>query len=262
VSESALRDALVEVGRRCYRRGYISAYDGNFSVRLGPDQLLVTPAGTCKGLLRPEDMVRTDLAGRPAAGQGRVSSEIKMHLVIYQSRPEVAAVVHGHPPTATGFAVAGVALDRPALAEVIVALGCIPLAGYGTPSTDELPDAIRPWVRQHDALLMANHGALALGRDLFEAYFRMETIEHYARISLTASLLGGARDLPAPKVAELLRIREQLGLPPATPGCPRCQLLEVAPAAAATDAAARLGEEDLVELVARALEALGSRIQK
>jgi L-fuculose-phosphate aldolase len=259
VSERELREGLVEVGRRCYRNGYISAYDGNFSVRLGEDQLLVTPAGACKGFLRPEEIVRTDLQGRPAPGQGRVSSEIKMHVVIYQSRPDVAAVVHGHPPTATGFAVAGLGLDRPALAEVIVSLGCIPLAGYGTPSTDELPEAIRPWIQQHDALLMANHGAVALGRDLFEAYFRMETIEHFARISLTAVLLGGPRDLPSHKVAELLRFREQLGLPPATPGCPRCEMLGSARSGRGPypqERGSRLSEDDLVELVARALETL------
>jgi len=262
VSERELREALVEIGRRCYQRGYLSAYDGNLSVRLNSEQLLVTPSGACKGLLQPQDIVRTDLQGHPAAGQGRVSSEIKMHLVIYQSRPDVAAVVHGHPPTATGFAVAGIALDRPALAEVIVSLGCIPLAGYGTPSTDELPEAMRPWIVGHDALLMANHGAVALGRDLFEAYFRMETIEHFARISLTATLLGGARDIPSHKVAELLRIRERLGLPPATPGCPRCEALASAPPAGARNRcgleapAADWSEDDLVEWIARVLEHL------
>jgi L-fuculose-phosphate aldolase len=253
VNERALREALVEIGRRCYARGYISAYDGNFSARLDRERLLVTPAGVCKGYLATEQMVRTDLHGRPERGQGRVSSEVKMHVAIYEERPDVGAVVHGHPPTATGFAVANVALDRPALAEVIVALGCIPLAEYGTPSTEELPNALRPWIRRHDALLMANHGALAVGADLDEAYFRMETVEHFARISLTAHLLGGIHELPAHKVAELLAIRRRIGLPPPQPDCPRCEALGGAGAGAV--------DESLVELIADAVGALAGKVR-
>ena len=193
---------IVEVGRRLWTRGYVASNDGNISVRLDAERLLMTPASVSKGFMTADMMVVTDLEGRLLSGApGRKpSSEIQMHLVVYRERPDVGAVVHAHPPLSTGFAVAGIPLDRAVLAEVVTTLGSIPIAEYGTPSTQELADAVAPYVRMHDGLLLANHGALALGRDLFGAYYKMETIEHFARISLVARMLGGERLLSREEV--------------------------------------------------------------
>ncbi len=177
------RSDIVEVGRRLWMRGFVASNDGNISVRIAPDRLLMTPASVSKGFMTPDMMVITDLDGTLVSGApGRKpSSEIMMHLVAYRQRPDVGAVVHAHPPLSTGFAVAGIALDRAVLAEVVTTLGSIPIADYGTPSTRELADAVAPYVKAHDGLLLANHGALALGPDLFGAYYKMETIEHFAQ---------------------------------------------------------------------------------
>src|SRR5215467_9251097 len=170
-TEAQLRADICEVGRRLWVRGYVASNDGNISVRIAPDRLLMTPASVSKGFMTPDMMVVTDLDGTLVAGApGRKpSSEAMMHLVAYRQRPDVQAVVHAHPPLSTGFAVAGIALDRAVLAEVVTTLGSIPIADYGTPSTRELADAVEPLVKAHDGLLLANHGALALGPDLFGA---------------------------------------------------------------------------------------------
>ena len=225
---------IVEVGRRLWTRGYVASNDGNISVRLDADRLLMTPASVSKGFMTPEMMVVTDLDGRLISGApGRKpSSEIQMHLVVYRARPDVGAVVHAHPPLSTGFAVAGIPLDRAVLAEVVTTLGSIPIAEYGTPSTQELADAVAPYVRMHDGLLLANHGALALGKDLFGAYYKMETIEHFARISLVARMLGGERLLSREEVLRLQDLRGRYGIASPAPICP-----EPSVAADAADAA-------------------------
>src|SRR5947209_10958601 len=192
-TESSLRADIVEIGRRMYARGYTASNDGNISVRLGGDRLLMTPKSVCKGFMSPDMMCVTDLDGRKLQGERDPSSEMLMHLEVYRQRPDVQAVVHAHPPIATGFAVAGIPLDRAVLAEVITTLGSVPLADYATPSTKELPEAVRKYVKAHDGMLLANHGALTLGADLFAAYYKMETIEPFAHISLVARLLGGER---------------------------------------------------------------------
>jgi L-fuculose-phosphate aldolase len=217
-----LREDIVEIGRRLWVRGYTASNDGNISVRLPGNQLLMTPASVCKGFMTPEMMVVTDLEGRviSAAPGRKPSSEMLMHLVAYRHRPDVGAVVHAHPPTATGFAVAGIALDRAVLAEVVTTLGSIPLAEYGTPSTEELATTVEPFVRAHDALLLANHGALALGKDLFAAYYKMETIEHFAGISLVARLLGREHLLSRDEVARLQGLRGTYGIAAPAPICP------------------------------------------
>jgi L-fuculose-phosphate aldolase len=219
---AALRRDIVEVGRRLWVRGFVASNDGNISVRLDADRLLVTPASVSKGFMSPDMMVVTDLDGTLIAGApGRVpSSEILMHLVAYRRRPDVGAVVHAHPPLSTGFAVAGIPLDRAVLAEVVTTLGSIPIAEYGTPSTRELADAVDPYVRAHDGLLLANHGALALGQDLFAAYYKMETIEHFARISLVARLLGRERLLSREEVERLQDLRGRYGIAAPAPICP------------------------------------------
>jgi L-fuculose-phosphate aldolase len=213
-SDEQLRLDIVEVGRRLWTRGFVASNDGNISVRIGPDRLLMTPASVSKGFMSPEMMVITDLDGTLVSGApGRKpSSEAMMHLVAYRERPDVGAVVHAHPPLSTGFAVAGIPLDRAVLAEVVTTLGSIPIADYGTPSTPELAAAVAPYVKVHDGLLLANHGALALGKDLFGAYYKMETIEHFARISLVARMLGRERLLSSEEVQRLQGLRDRYGI--------------------------------------------------
>jgi L-fuculose-phosphate aldolase len=164
-------------------------------------------------------MVVTDLAGKKIAGERDPSSELLMHLEVYRNRPDVRAVVHAHPPLATGFAVAGIPLDRAVLAEVITTLGSVPIAQYGTPSTQELPDAVRQYIKAHDGVLLANHGALTVGHELFAAYYKMETIEHFARISLVARMLGGERLLSQDEVLRLQSLRGMYGIAAPAPIC-------------------------------------------
>jgi L-fuculose-phosphate aldolase len=218
-SESQLRADIVEVGRRMYARGYTASNDGNISVRLGPDRLLMTPKSVCKGFMTPDMMCITDVDGRKLQGDRDPSSEMLMHLEVYRQRPDVQAVVHAHPPTATGFAVAGIPLDRAVLAEVLTTLGSIPIAEYATPSTRELPEAVRKYIKAHDGMLLANHGALTVGGDLFSAYYKMETIEHFAKISLVARLLGRENLLSREEVMRLQELRGAYGIKAPAPIC-------------------------------------------
>jgi L-fuculose-phosphate aldolase len=217
--ESQLRADIVEVGRRMYARGYTASNDGNISVRLGADRLLMTPKSVCKGFMTPDMMCITDLDGRKIQGDRDPSSEMLMHLEVYRQRPDVQAVVHAHPPTATGFAVAGIPLDRAVLAEVLTTLGSIPIAEYATPSTKELPDAVRRYIKAHDGMLLANHGALTVGGDLFGAYYKMETIEHFAKISLVARMLGRENLLSREEVLRLQDLRGTYGIKAPAPIC-------------------------------------------
>ena len=218
-SESTLRADIVEVGRRMYARGYTASNDGNISVRLGPDRLLMTPKSVCKGFMTPDMMCITDLEGRKLQGDRDPSSEMLMHLEVYRQRPDAQAVVHAHPPTATGFAVAGIPLDRAVLAEVLTTLGSIPIAEYATPSTRELPEAVRKYIKAHDGMLLANHGALTVGADLYGAYYKMETIEHFAKISLVARLLGRENLLSREEVMRLQELRGSYGIQAPAPIC-------------------------------------------
>jgi len=217
--ESQLRADIVEVGRRMYARGYTASNDGNISVRLGSDRLLMTPKSVCKGFMTPDMMCITDLEGRKLQGDRDPSSEMLMHLEVYRQRPDVQAVVHAHPPIATGFAVAGIPLDRAVLAEVLTTLGSIPIAEYATPSTKELPEAVRKYIKAHDAMLLANHGALTSGADLYAAYYKMETIEHFAKISLVARLLGRENLIARDEVDRLQGLRGSYGIKAPAPIC-------------------------------------------
>src|SRR4051812_47314746 len=219
MSEQSLREGIVEVGRRLYARGYTASNDGNISVRLDANRLLMTPKNVCKGFMSPDMMCITDLDGRKLAGDRDPSSEMQMHLEVYRQRPDAKAVVHAHPPTATGFAVAGIPLDRAVLAEVVTTLGSVPIAEYATPSTGELPDAVRKYVKAHDGMLLANHGALTVGGDLFAAYFKMETIEHFAKISLVARLLGRENLIAREEVDRLQQLRGAYGISAPAPIC-------------------------------------------
>ena len=218
-SEATLRADIVEVGRRMYARGYTASNDGNISVRLGSDRLLMTPKSVCKGFMTPDMMCITDLTGRKLEGDRDPSSEMQMHLEVYRQRPDVQAVVHAHPPTATGFAVAGIPLDRAVLAEVLTTLGSIPIAEYATPSTKALPEAVRKYIKAHDGMLLANHGALTVGADVYGAYYKMETIEHFAKISLVARMLGGENLLSREEVMRLQELRGTYGIKAPAPIC-------------------------------------------
>lgn len=204
-AEYKLRLLICDAGRRMYRSGFVVACEGNLSGRVDQDHILVTPAGVCKGYLAPQDLLVTDLNGIVTYGTGRPSSEILMHLLFYRSRPDVQAVCHAHPPTATGFAAAGRALDDAVLPEVIADLGTIPLAPYGTPGTSELCEGLEPLVAKHDAILLENHGVVTCGPDLTAAYQRLETVEQFARILLTAHSLGGPHVLSRANVQRLNR---------------------------------------------------------
>ena len=218
-AEEQARADIVEVGRRLWQRGFVASNDGNISVRLDQARLITTPKSVSKGFMTPDMMVITDFDGKRVAGEREPSSELKMHLEVYRNRPDAKAVVHAHPPTATGFAVAGMALDRAVLAEVITTLGSIPIAEYATPSTEELPAAVRKYVKAHDGLLLANHGALALAGDVMSAYYRMETIEHFAKISLVARQLGREHVLSRDEVERLQGLRGMYGIQSPAPIC-------------------------------------------
>jgi L-fuculose-phosphate aldolase len=219
MSIESLRADIVEIGRRMYARGYTASNDGNISVRLDASRLLMTPKSVCKGFMTPDMMCVTDLDGRKLQGDRDPSSEMLMHLEVYRQRPDVRAVVHAHPPTATGFAVAGIPLDRAVLAEVLTTLGSIPLAEYATPSTVELPEAVRKYIKAHDGMLLANHGALTVGGDLYSAYYKMETIEHFAKISLVARTLGRENLISREEVMRLQELRGTYGIKAPAPIC-------------------------------------------
>ncbi len=246
-TEQDLRCDIVEVGRRLWHHGFVASNDGNISVRLDAERLLTTPKSVSKGFMTPDMMVVTDLEGRKVAGERAPSSELKMHLEVYRMRPDANAVVHAHPPTATGFAVAGIPLDRAVLAEVITTLGSIPIAEYATPSTDELPAACSKYLKAHDGLLLANHGALTLAGDLFSAFYRMETIEHFAKISLVARLLGREHLLSRAEVNRLQGLRSAYGIASPAPVC-------------ADDAAVTDAEGNLACQVVQAPESTGARL--
>ena len=232
MSVETLRADIVEIGRRMYARGYTASNDGNISVRIAPDRLLMTPKSVCKGFMTPDMMCVTDLSGKKISGDRDPSSEALMHLEVYRQRPDINAVVHAHPPIATGFAVAGIPLDRAVLAEVLTTLGSIPLAEYATPSTAELPEAVRKYIKAHDGMLLANHGALTVGTDLFSAYYKMETIEHFAHISLVARMLGRENLISREEVMRLQGLRDTYGIKAPAPICadpvddPTCQTVQ------------------------------------
>lgn len=206
-TEQQLRDDIVQVGRMMFDKGWIASNDGNITIRVGEDRLLATPTGISKGLMRPEDLIVCDMAGAKLCGERECTTELAMHLTIYRMRPDVKSVVHAHPPVSTGFAAAGRALNLALLPEVVICLGSVPLADYGLPGTPALTEGMLPYIPKYDALLMANHGAVTYGDDVFQAYHRMETVEHFARITLVAELLGGPKVLPRVEVEKLFDAR-------------------------------------------------------
>jgi len=226
-TEDELRREIVEVGRWIHRQGYVAGYDGNISARLDNHRILSSPTTIGKGMMKPDDLVVVDYEGRKLLGQRKVTSEIAMHLLIYKRRPDVHAVVHAHPPTATGFASAGLSLNKALISEVVLSFGCIPLARYGTPGTPELTEALRPLVGSYDAILMANHGVVTYAPDLERAYFKMETVEHFAKISLVTEILGRQVLLSRTEVDKLLAARQSY-FGPGTPAIERSAACPIA----------------------------------
>ena len=211
--------SIVECCRRIYEIGLIAGADGNVVVRVGEDRALVTPSGLLKCDLTPDDIVEVDLSGRKVRGHRASSSELDMHLRVLRARPDVLAIVHAHPPTATGFTVAGEAFDACILPELVFQVGWVPSVPYGTPGTSELGDRIQPFLAKHDALLLANHGAITFGKTLDEAAIRMESLEHAAKIIFTARMLGRVNPLTPTDVKKLEDLRREKGGFP-YPGCP------------------------------------------
>lgn len=209
LKEAGYRREIVSLGKMLHQRGYVAAMDGNLSVRLNKGRILATPTAMSKGIMRPSDMVIVDMEGRHLSGRRNVSSEIAMHLLIYRLRPDIRAVVHAHPPTATGFAAAGMALNKPLVCEVVIGLGSIPLAKYGTPGTPELSKSLEPLIPEYDAILMSNHGVVAYGTDLQQAYMKMETVEHFAQIALVTYLLGREQPLNSQELEKLMVARSK-----------------------------------------------------
>ncbi|HEX6885838.1 MAG TPA: class II aldolase/adducin family protein [Planctomycetota bacterium] len=211
--ETRLRQALCRIGALCYQKGYIVGADGNLSARLRDGTILVTPAGAMKGFLEPHHLAHVDATGRVLDGGPRASTEIAIHLVSYQERPEVEAVVHTHPPHAVALSIAGVDMQLPVIPEVIVTIGGTPTTAYATPGTQELPESIRAVVRCSDTLIMKNHGAVTLGTNLMDAFKKLDMVEHTAKILWLVHALKGSIDpLPPEAVAKLLDTRRALGI--------------------------------------------------
>lgn len=225
-SDFEAKKLICEVGKRIYNRNFVAANDGNISVRVGPNTIWTTPTGVSKGFMTPDMMVKMDLSGKVISGKLKPSSEVKMHLRVYQENPEVNAVVHAHPPVATSFAIAGISLEQPILPEAVVLLGTVPVAPYATPGTQEVPDSIAPYCKDHNAVLLANHGALTWGRDLMEAHFRMESLEHYALILMYSNnIINKVNELNCSQISDLMSIRQKLGIKAG--GIPPCSTGEV-----------------------------------
>jgi len=222
-TEDEHRRDICTAGRWIHERAYVASTDGNISLRLDPRRILTSPTGISKGMMAPDDLVVTDLDGHKLSGRRNPSSELGMHLLIYKRRPEVNAVCHAHPPVATGYAAAGIPLNKAILCELVLSLGCVPVARYGTPGTPELAEALEPLVQSYDAILMANHGVVTCGPDLLTAFFRMETTEHFARVALVSELLGKQVLLSGGDVEKLLAARTRYGLQTGAtvgPDCP------------------------------------------
>lgn len=220
-NENYLKQEMADIGRMLYQRGLIGIADGNLSVRLDDGHLLVTPSGVPKGFMRPEQMVKTDLTGRPLGG-GRPSSEILMHAAVYHERPDVRAVVHAHPPHAVAFSIVGIGLTRCIIPEIVVTLGTVPTTPYATPGTDELPESVRATIRGADALILERHGALTVGTTLMEAFVRLDTVEHTAKITYLARSLGQVQVLQPEQVDKLLKVRRDLKIKGKNTICDDC----------------------------------------
>lgn len=213
-SEFEIKKQICDIGKRIYDRGMVAANDGNISVKLNDNEFLCTPTGVSKGFMTPEYICKVDANGNviQANGAFKPSSEIKMHMRVYQKRPDVQSVVHAHPIYATSFAIAGIPLTQPIMPEAVIALGCVPIAEYGTPSTNEIPDAVEKYLPYYDAVLLESHGALTYSDSLLNAYHKMESVEFYAELLFKSRQLGGPKVFSEERVQQLYEIRRKFGM--------------------------------------------------
>jgi L-fuculose-phosphate aldolase len=209
-NESFYRNEIIKVGKKLYAKDFVASNDGNISIRISENEILITPTGVSKGAMTADQILKIDPCGNLLCGFLRPSSETKMHLAIYKTRPDVKAVVHAHPPTATGFAVAGIPFNDICLPEAIIHFGKIELAAYGTPSTEQVSTAVADKIVDSDAVLLANHGAVTVGKDVFEAYYRMEALESVCKITFVAKMLGRVNYLNEAQKNEIYAIREKM----------------------------------------------------
>ncbi len=213
MSDFEAKKAIIDVGKRMYNKGFVASNDGNISCKVGPDVLWTTCTGVSKGFMTPDMLVKINLDGKVLMGKNKPSSEVKMHLRVYKENPDVLAVTHAHPPVATSFAIAGVNLDKAILPEAVVQLGTVPVAKYATPGSQEVPDSIAPYVKDYNGCLLSNHGALTWGKDVFQAYYRLESLEYYATVLMyTGHIICKANELSPTQIQALLEIREKLGI--------------------------------------------------
>lgn len=250
-SELKLKEQMVEIGRRIWVRGFVASHDGNITLRLNDDEFLTTPTGVSKGFMTTKMIIKCDKTGKAiSGGKGfHPSSEIKMHLDVYKERPDVFSAVHAHPPYATSFAVAGIPLNQCVLPEAIIVIGSVPIAPYGLPSSMELPDRIRPFIQNSDAILLANHGALTVGSDVFDAYHKMETLELAASIVWKAIQLGNVNVLPPEERDRLMALRDQFNLRG------RVSFFDAAPSSSTAETG-KIGEKSIREIAAQVIAAL------
>lgn len=220
-SEPELRQQLCDIGRMLYERGFIGAADGNLAVRVDDERLLVTPSGTLKGFMRPDEMVLTDRSGKALDG-GRPSSEIYMHVAVLEERPDISAVVHAHPPHSVAFSIAGVSMARCVIPEIVVTIGTVPTVPYATPGTLELPDSIREPIRTADAIVLERHGSITVGTELWDAFRVLDMVEHASHITYLAASLGKVKVLSDDQVDRLMQSRKELGLKGKNTICDDC----------------------------------------
>lgn len=246
MNEHKIRQQICEVGQKLYDKGFVAANDGNISVRISPNEIIVTPTGVSKGGMKPEDLVKMTLDGTILSGKAKPSSEVKMHIQVYRLNSKIQAVVHAHPPIATAYAVARMPMQKPILSEAVVNLGIVPVADYALPGTQEVPDSIKPYINDYNAVLLANHGLLTWGEDLTQAFYRHESVEHYGKILLYVNQIGQAQEFNCEEVGALLDIRKQIGIE--SGGVPECRSNR--PVHQPTQNKMEVSKEDYKELVA------------
>lgn len=213
MSEKKAKKAILDIGQRMYVRNFVAANDGNISIRTGENEVWATPTGVSKGFMKKKMLVKVDLEGNVLEGTKKPSSELKMHLRVYQENPELLSVCHAHPPICTCFAIAGIPLDVPVLAEAVITLGDVPVAPYAELGSKEVPEVIAPYCHTHNGVLLANHGAVTWAEDPYSAYYRLESMEYYANIlMITGKILKEQNTLTEEQVERLLAMREKFGI--------------------------------------------------
>lgn len=213
ISEKEAKKAIIDIGQRMYVRGFVAANDGNISVRTGKNEVWATPTGVSKGYMKKKMLVKVDLDGNILEGTYKPSSELKMHLRAYRENEALRSVCHAHPPICTSFAVAGIPLDSPILAEAVITLGDVPIAPYAELGTEAVPEVIAPYCHTHNGVLLANHGAVTWAEEPYSAYYRLESMEYYAKILLiTDKLIGNQQQLSDEQIERLIAMREKFGV--------------------------------------------------